>query len=233
MVFHVFFTVACSGVFSLAFADVSRCYGTTDKGAITGAVSLPAKGDNFESYSSVAEILGRAYVHSTVARIVIDAYADLETALPNRVFKYGETGAEFGGKFKPHKTHQNGLSVDFFVPVVDENGVSVHLSTHMFNRYGYDIEFDDKGQYEKLHIDYESLAAHIVALDKNAKKNKVGVWRVIFDPTLQPFLFKTSHADYLQKHVNFVKTKSWVRHDEHFHIDFEIPCKPLKDFKKQ
>ena len=28
-------------------------------------------------------------------------------------------------------------------------------------------------------------------------------------------------------HIEFMPGKSWVRHDEHFHVDFAIPCKPL------
>ena len=82
------------------------------------------------------------------------------TDQPNKLFKYAETGFEAGGKFKPHKTHQNGLSVDFMVPVVNASGESVHLPTHPFNRFGYDIEFDKDGRLDEWRIDYEAMAAH-------------------------------------------------------------------------
>ena len=26
------------------------------------------------------------------------------------------------------------------------------------------------------------------------------------------------------EHVQFSKQRSWVRHDEHYHVDFSIPC---------
>ena len=143
------------------------------------------------------------------------------------MFKYAETGFEDGGQFKPHKTHRNGLSVDFMTPVIDGSSISVHLPTHPFNKFGYNIEFDESGWYGEYRIDYEALSAHIVALDKSAKRKGYKLSRVIFDPKLQPHLLKTKYGEYLAKNINFSKKRSWVRHDEHYHVDFEIPCKPL------
>ncbi len=74
-------------------------------------------------------------------------------------------------------------------------------------------------------IDYEAMAAHIVLLHKEKKARGHDIWRVIFDPQLQPKLFETKYAQYLNKNIHFLKTQSWVRHDEHYHIDFDIPCK--------
>ncbi|MDX1488081.1 MAG: hypothetical protein R3268_07770, partial [Acidiferrobacterales bacterium] len=50
------------------------------------------------------------------------------------------------------------------------------------------------------------------------------LWRVIFDPKLQPYLMRTKYGEYLRKHVRFSKKQSWVRHDEHYHVDFDVPC---------
>lgn len=155
---------------------------------------------------------------------MLDAWRLLETEQTDKVYKYAETGFKNGGEFKPHKTHRNGLSVDFMTPVIDAAGNSVHLPTHPFNRFGYDIEFDGTGRYEDYHIDYEALAAHIVALHKSATARGHDLWRVIFDPELQPYLFATPYGDYLKTHIEFSKKRSWVRHDEHYHVDFEIPC---------
>ena len=144
---------------------------------------------------------------------------------PNIKFKYAETGWENGGKFAPHKTHQNGLSVDFMVPVIDEGGNSVYFATTIGNKSGYGVDFDEHGTYQNFTIDYESMAAHIVALDKSAKKLGIKLKRVIFAPELRPLLFKTSLGKYLKNNVTFMKNKAWVRHDEHYHIDFDISCK--------
>ena len=208
-------------------AKESQCFGTTAKGRLENGVKLPSKGKNFVSYSSVANTIGRTYVHSTVRAIVVEAYQALESEQPGKVFKYAETGFREGGRFKPHKTHQNGLSVDFMVPVLNKKDKSVHLPTHVLNKWGYNIEFNEKSQFKDYTIDYEALAAHIVWLHKVAKKKGYDLWRVIFDPQLQPQLLSTRYGKYLKKHVQFSTKRSWVRHDEHYHVDFKLPCKAL------
>lgn len=208
-----------------AFSETSVCYGTTSNGRLENGVQLPDNGNNFEGYSSLAKLAGRTYVHSSVKDIIVNAYEKLEKTEQGKVYKYAETGFKEGGKFKPHKTHKNGLSVDFMTPVINAEGASVHLPTHPFNKFGYDIEFDHKGQYESLSIDYVALSAHIVALHKESKALGFDIWRVIFDPALQPNLFKTKYGEYLRNNIQFSKKPSWVRHDEHYHVDFSIPCK--------
>ncbi len=205
-------------------AETSTCYGTTAHGRLENAVQLPASGKNFEAYSQLARLSGRTYVHSGVKEIILAAYQNLSTELPQKVYKYAETGFQKGGKFKPHKTHQNGLSVDFITPMMDKSGKSVLLPTNIFNKFGYNIEFDKKGHYEDLVIDYEAMAAHIVQLHKEARKRGHNLWRVIFDPKLQPNLYKTKYSNYLRENINFSKKASWVRHDEHYHVDFILPC---------
>ena len=164
---------------------------------------------------------------TSVRDIVLDAYKMLETEQPNKVFKYAETGFKEGGQFKPHKTHRNGLSVDFMTPVVDESGQSVHLPTNPLNKFGYNIEFNKESQFDDYSIDYEALGAHIVALHKAAITRNIKIWRVIFDPQLQPQLLKTQYGAYIKKHITLSSKRSWVRHDEHYHVDFIVKCKPL------
>lgn len=215
------------GAQTAAAAQVSTCYGTTSNGKLKDGVKLPGEGLNYVSYSAMAGVLGRTYVHSTVRDVVVDAYRILEKEQPGKVFKYAETGYAEGGPFKPHKTHQNGLSIDFMVPVVNQRGVSVHLPTHMLNKYGYNIEFDARGRYGDYHIDYEALGAHIAALHKAARQNNIEIWRVIFDPELQPNLLKTKYGSYIQQSIQLSKKRAWVRHDEHYHVDFEMKCKTM------
>ena len=212
----------------LVQAKESTCYGTTSEGRLDKGVELPSSSTNFVTYSTIARLAGRTFVHSQVKKIIVNAYKSLEDEQPNKVFKYAETGFEEGGQFKPHKTHRNGLSVDFMTPVIDKSGKSVHLPTNLLNKFGYDIEFDSNGKYDEYSIDYVALAAHIVALHKEAVTQGVDLWRVIFDPKLQSELFKTSYGPYLKKHIQFSTKRSWVRHDEHYHVDFAIPCKEMK-----
>ena len=224
---RAFLLLALSFASVPAVATESVCYGTTGNGRLEGGVQLPGSGANFESYGSIPELIGRTYVHSKIRDVVVTAYETLEIEQPGKVFKYAETGTRSGGEFAPHKTHQNGLSVDFMVPVLDASGRSVHLPSHALNRYGYDIDFDDRGHYDGYRIDFDALAAHIVALHRAADRHGVGVWRVLFDPRLQPYLYDSRHGEYIRRHVTIPDKRSWVRHDEHIHVDFVVECRPL------
>ncbi|MFK8011742.1 MAG: penicillin-insensitive murein endopeptidase [Marinicellaceae bacterium] len=210
---------------SHVFSQSSECYGISSDGFIKNSVQLPSEGDNYVIYHKFGSILGRNHVHSKVASILINSYEKIHQKHPDLVYKYAETGWKNGGNFKPHKTHQNGLSVDFMVPVRDEFNQSVQLPTTVSNKFGYAIEFNKKGEFKNYKIDYESMALHIVELDKEARLQGIKLKRVIFAPELRQHLFKTSQANYLNKNIVFMKNKAWVRHDEHYHIDFDIICK--------
>jgi penicillin-insensitive murein DD-endopeptidase len=208
--------------------EESTCYGTSDNGRLASGWQLPVSGNNFSAYNSVGVLAGRTYVHSKVYRTVVDAYAILEKQAPSKTFVYGESGFRDGGKFKPHKTHQNGLSVDFFVPVVNSSGQYVPLPTSVFNKLGYDIEFVGSGQYNELTIDYAAMAQHLLALQQAADKNGVKIWRVIFDNAFQKELFNIPEAALLRNRMTFSTKTPWVRHDEHYHIDFTVSCEAIR-----
>lgn len=209
-----------------AYAE-SVCYGTTARGKLEGAVELPARGANFTSYSEAAIALGRTHVHSRVEKIVVAAYRALEKSSPGTQFVYGETGWRDGGSFKPHRTHQNGLSVDFFVPVRDAGNRSVPLPTNVTNQFGYAIEFDRTGRFGEYVIDFAALGEHLYQLHRTARDHGAAIKLVILDPPYLPKLFATPRGPFLKANVPFMKKPAWVRHDEHYHVDFEIPCKPL------
>jgi penicillin-insensitive murein DD-endopeptidase len=214
---------SCSGV----FAQESQCFGTVGKGRIERSVALPESGKNFVSYSSVGVVVGRTHVHSKVAEVVLAAYAALATEHPTVTYMYGETGWPSGGRIRPHRTHQNGLSVDFFVPVRNDKGKSVHLPTNVTNKFGYGIDFNAAGTFEGYSIDFPAIGEHIYQLTKAAEARGVGIALVIFDPTYIPKLLATPRGNYLRTRLNFMKGTPWVRHDEHYHIDFAVACKPL------
>lgn len=210
-----------------AWGAESICFGSISNGRLENGVQLPLNGVNFSSYSTLAARLGRTYVHSRVRYIVVAAFKALEQTLPGTVFIYGETGWPSGGRFRPHRTHQNGLSVDFFVPVRDKAGRSVPLPTNASDRFGYDIEFDAAGRHGDYQIDFEGLAEHLYQLQMAARAQGAGIALVILDPPYLPKLFATRRGAFLQQHVPFMKSSAWVRHDEHYHVDFSVPCKPL------
>jgi len=210
-----------------AVAAESQCFGTVSKGRLEGGVQLPLSGPNFSAYSTLAATAGRTHVHSKVAQVMGDAYAALAVAAPAKTYVYGETGWSSGGRFRPHRTHQNGLSVDFFVPVLNKAGQSVPLPTQLTQRLGYDIEFDAKAKYGEYTIDFTALAEHLYQLHLAAKARGVGISLVILDTRYLPRLWATPRGASLRASLPFMKTQAWVRHDEHYHVDFAVPCKPL------
>ena len=216
------------GISGAAYPAKSTCFGTVNNGRIENSVQLPGKGKNFTAYSSLGVILGRTYVHSKVSGIVLAAYGALEQSSPEKVFVYGETGWSSGGRFRPHRSHKNGLSVDFFVPIVDATGRSVPLPTDVSKKFGYGIDFDANAKYKNFTIDFETIAEHLYQLDIAAKAHGAGIALVIFDPPYLPKLFATKRGEYLKSNINFMKGSAWIRHDQHYHVDFSVPCKPLQ-----
>jgi len=220
---HLILTVVCLSPL-LGHAVESTCYGSVSKGRLEGGVKLPSDGINFTAYSSVAAMAGRTCVHSRVAKIVEESYAGLARELPGTVFVYGETGWSSGGRIRPHRTHQNGLSVDFFVPVRDADGKSVPIPTSATTRFGYDLEFNAQARTDNLSIDFTALSEHLHQLNLAAKKNGTSIALVIFDPAYLDKLFATPRGPSIRS-LPFMKGKPWVRHDEHFHVDFAVPCR--------
>ncbi len=210
-----------------AAAASSQCYGTVSNGRMEEGVKLPLSGANFSAYSTLAATAGRTHVHAKVASIVEVSYKALETAQPGAHYVYGETGWPSGGKFQPHRTHQNGLSVDFFVPVKDGQGRSVPLPTSLSDKFGYEIEFNQDARYGEYAIDFEALAEHLHQLDIAARAAGSGLALVIFEASYLPRLFATRRGKVLKTKLPWMKGKPWVRHDEHYHVDFVVPCRPL------
>lgn len=224
---NVFVSVVVISFPGLANAAESICFGAVSRGRIENGVKLPGEGHNFTSYSALGAALGRTYVHSKVADIVLSAYKALEQSAPGKVFVYGETGWASGGRIRPHRTHQNGLSVDFMVPILDAAGRSVPLPTSAGNKYGYNVDFNAHAKYERYAIDFEAIADHLYQLDQSSKARGAGISLVIFDPPYLPKLFAAKRGEYLKTNIKFMKGKAWIRHDEHYHVDFAIPCKSM------
>jgi penicillin-insensitive murein DD-endopeptidase len=205
----------------------SVCYGTASNGRLEGGKQIPESGPNFSPYSSLGVTLGRTYVHSKVAASISAAYKALESAVPAKKYVYGESGWENGGRIKPHRTHQNGTAVDFMVPVSDQDGKSVPIPTGVTNKFGYGIEFDSEARHAGLTIDFDAIAEHLHALDAAAREQGIGVGRVIFDKAYLSRLYQTSRGQWVKNNVPFMQGEPWIRHDEHYHVDFTISCRPM------
>ena len=93
--------------------------GSVKKGSLKNGRRFPKKGDNFKYFSKLTYFSnGRAWVHSKVCDATLDAYKDCKQSMPNRNFMIMECSHKKGGKMFPHRTHQNGTSIDFAVPLL-------------------------------------------------------------------------------------------------------------------
>lgn len=202
--------------------EPSNSIGSTSNGQLENGKRLPSSGENYVTYSRLGSLIGRTAVHNKVRETILDAYDRLEEVNPGVTYVFGETGWPNGGRFRPHKTHRNGLSVDFMVPIITENNESITFPTDIWNKFGYSIEFDSNGSIENYKIDFESIAKHLYQLHLAAAENGTRIGRVIFDLKFQPDLFATKTGKKIRSLMSFSTKRSWVRHDEHYHVDFII-----------
>ena len=91
----------------------------------------------------------------------------------------------------------------------------------------YGIEFDSAGRFENLTVDFAAITAHLYFLERQARARGVKIHRVILAPEFERRLLGTPHWPEVRAAVLFSKAKPWVRHDEHYHVDFLVGCKPL------
>lgn len=200
----------------------SRCVGGVAGGALENGRRMPFWGDNYRAYSLLGWLIGRTFMQGTVRDAIAASYADLAKQHPDLRFVYAESAWPWGGGFAPHKTHQNGTSVDFLVPIRSEGGEVTTAFTWIGNLWGYGINFDRNGQSGAKKIDFAAMAAHLQALEKAARARGISIKRVIFDTQLQPKLLAAAGG---ARQLAFNQQQAWVRHDDHYHVEFNVPCR--------
>jgi penicillin-insensitive murein endopeptidase len=203
----------------------SVCRGNVVTGSLERGRRLPYSGDNFRAYSLLGYVAGRTFVHSKVRDAMRDSYAELARTHPELRFLYAETGWPWGGRFAPHRTHANGTAVDFHVPVRAQGGEVTVLPSSPFNKLGYNVEFDGAGRSGSLAIDFEAMGLHLLSLEKAALTHGIRIRRIIFDVGLQAKLAASRNGAVAVRQLPFSKAAAWVRHDEHYHVEFDVPCR--------
>lgn len=196
----------------------SVCHGTTRDGWLDNGVPVTG-GGVARPYCWVCTRALRTYGFDRAVEAVDLAYGNMGTAHPQTAWVYGESGFPWGGRFRPHRTHRNGLSFDLMVPLAD--GAS--LPANPTNRFGYDEHFDADGRGRAGRIDFAAMADHLAALDQSTRGKGGRIARVIFAPDLQDDLFSAPGSGEI-RHLTFSTRPSWVRHDNHYHVDFDFPC---------
>ena len=201
--------------------------GTVNNGSLKNGKLFPFKGPNFIYFDSTSYLNKHAFTNEKVHQTVLATYRQFETILPQFEFGLMECSNEHGGKIWPHRTHQNGLSIDFMSPLL-KNGVS----SMDFNTIGlphYLMDFDENGVYTEdrnYEIDFSLIAQQLLELNKQAKKNGLKIEKVILKIALKDNLFATEYGKQLKASgIYFATNLSDLidsLHDDHYHVDFEI-----------
>ncbi|HEX2900856.1 MAG TPA: hypothetical protein VHS96_14130, partial [Bacteroidia bacterium] len=113
----------------------SKAIGTVSKGSLQSGRLFPYQGANFRYFDTLSYVSGRAWVHERVRDATLAAYAALDTLAPGRILGMMECSNEKGGKIWPHRTHQNGLSIDFMMPMRQNGQAFYGLDTVGLEHY--------------------------------------------------------------------------------------------------
>lgn len=203
----------------------SVAVGTVSSGSLEHGKLVPYKGKNFMYFDRESYLEGRAFLHGDVLTSVLGSYDSLARINPNRFFNIMECANEEGGELFPHRTHQNGMSVDFMMPLVKDGKPYYGLDTMGIKHYA--LHFDDDGHYSRdpsIAIDFNLVARQILLLDHFARRNGLNIFKVIIKIEFKDELFATEYGKILeQSDIYVVQGLSPLindLHDDHFHIDF-------------
>lgn len=203
----------------------SESKGTVRQGYLVNGRLMPFAGPNFIYFDTGSYVNGHAFVNDKVRTAVLDAYAKLEQDLPARKFSLMECSKEGGGRLFPHRTHQNGLSIDFMTPL-KKNG-NPYYGLDSCGLAHYLLDFDDEGRYKKdtsISIDFNAMAQHLQALDASAKSHGLRIQKVLLKIELKDELFASVKGKKLKGKILFATTLPPLinaLHDDHYHVDFE------------
>ncbi|GAO01208.1 penicillin-insensitive murein endopeptidase [Anaeromyxobacter sp. PSR-1] len=200
----------------------SRAIGTIARGSVEHAHVIPPWGPGYVTYSFLGSALGRQYVHGRVRDVLLATFATRSRSEGGRTFVVGETGWPRGGRFRPHRSHQNGMAVDVFVPLRTRAGAAASLGAWPWNAFGYGLEFDARGERGDQRIDFESLAALLLEAEDQSARRGLRIARVILAPEYVPLVLDTPSGRRLGALGSRITRRPvWVRHDEHVHLEFE------------
>lgn len=203
--------------------EPSRSIGRVGAGRLEHGHVLPPWGVGYRSYSFLGAAVGRQYLHGRVRDSLVGSFAESARRHPDLTYIVGETAVRRGGRLHGHRTHQNGLSVDLFMPVRDHRDRLTTLPTWPWQGLGYWHEFDAEGRSSGYRIDFAALAELLLILREQAAAHGLGIERVIIAPEYVPHVLATPAGQTLgDLAARLTRKPVWVRHDEHIHIDFAV-----------
>ena len=204
----------------------SKSLGTVSDGELVNGRIIPFYGKNFQYFSTESYLGGRAFAHEKVINTLMHFYTELLVCYPDRFFYIMEMSNKQGGKIYPHRTHQNGMSVDLMLPKI-KNG-QPDYSLDSLGKDHYFLSFNERGEFSgdsSLMIDFELLAHQLLLLDSCAQKSGLKIAKVIIKLEYKDELFSTNFGDQLKNSSIYFaqKLEPLINdlHDDHVHVDFE------------
>lgn len=204
----------------------SKELGSVSNGSLEHGKLIPFYGENY-TYFDINNYLGsRAFTSNVTRDIILESYKQLAIDVPARHFQLMELSNEHGGKIYPHRTHQNGLSVDFMMPMLQAGVDYYGLDTLGIDHYW--LKFNDNGEYledTSVKVDFNVIAQHILILNEKAKIYGYKISKVIIKVEYKDELFATDFGKKLESSgIYIVKNLTPLIndiHDDHYHVDFE------------
>ena len=201
--------------------------GVPGNGTLQNGKLFPFKGPNFAYYSEWSYLSGRAFMNHRLKQLVLESYYHLFAQYPNRRWRIMECSLEAGGKISGHRTHQNGLSIDFMTPLKKNNRAYYGLDD--LGGKHYRLDFNDEGKLcsdTSISIDFDMMGEHILSLNKFAKSHGLRIKKVILMKSLKDDLYAVPGGKMIRR-KNIYITKNLPKsidmsHDDHYHIDFEV-----------
>lgn len=205
----------------------SQAIGSVGNGKLKHGKILPPKGENFFYFDSTSYMADRAFTHQITKNILLNTFDSLNSLHPEKTFVVMEASNKKGGKMHPHRTHQNGLSIDLMYPKL-RNGKNYEFLDTLGVQH-YLLDFDKNGLLstdKNVSIDFELTAKHIYLLSQEAKKQNARIEKVIMYTEFKDELFATTYGKKLKSEgIYFAQKLSKTinkLHDDHFHIDFSL-----------
>ena len=206
--------------------NASQTIGTVSKGKLKHGKLVPFYGENFSYFDSRSYLNHRAFTSDAVLNSILGSYEDMKSIAKGRHFYLMELSNKEGGRIYPHRTHQNGLSADFMMPMLKNDKPFIGLDTLGIDHYW--LKFNNNGEYsedESVKVDFDLIAKHILNLEKNARDNGLKISKVIIKIEFKDQLFASDAGKELKKSgIYVVQNLSKLIndiHDDHYHIDFK------------
>jgi len=78
-----------------------------------------------------------------------------------------------------------------------------------------------------LRVDFDTLGEHLLALEAASRARGTRIHQVILDTPLLARVFGSARGKDVQRVLGGrFDGDAWVRHDEHYHVDFGVRCAP-------